>query len=425
MGHFDIISNEQAPTLPGDAPSQPLRSLLPVLVLLLIFTGCTKVDYNSVPSPSYLRVFNSLNYTTTIANKDQPPPFLTMVIDPTYDSASHVVTGGSVVGDFLDARLGYAPPAPNNAGSTSLINNEYPGNAKVLTAPILNGFDLSSWAEIISGKHRFVFYSRPRNQTAFFQLPAASRTVVLADSTINMIQGEIYTMEVLQPDAYNSHTQLYIRQEQFQHQAFADSLLYVNFYNLSSANYMSYAVAAALDAPNAYNNTRVIRDTMNVYYSLFQPDNINGPAGNNYIPGYKNIYLTSLIRSLQPSIAPYFSIPLFAAADTTGGILSQEWELFTFLSPAYQMPDNPFSSQTAITGSFSTLQCTDSYYWLARQNGGSFGTGGMGETPNLAITTASGKYHARSFATVSTVEYINSQVYVMSVQRVYAPPTGD
>ena len=389
-------------------------------VLLLVATCCTKVDYNTVSSPTYIRVFNSLNYTVTLANKDQPPNYITMVIDPTIDSSTHAPTGGGIVGDFLDTRLSYAPPAPNNAGSTNVVNNEYPGNAKVLTAPILNGFDLSSWASIPSGKHRFVFYSRPRNTTPFFQLPASARTTVFVDTTMTLAEGEVYTMEVLQPDAYSSNTSLYLRQEQFQNESFSDSIIYVNFYNLSSANYLAYSAAAAVDDPNVFPlGGGGLRDTVSVYYSLYTPDNIAGYPGHTLIPGFNNLYMTTLVRSLAPTVAPYFQIPLFVGFDSTGGILSKEWELFTFLAPAYQLPDNPFSSQSVERGNYGTLQCTDSYYYYLNSNG----IGATG-SPNLMITTASGPYSSRSFATVNTIEVINNQTYVMTIQRVYAPPTN-
>ena len=94
--------------------------------LLLFMAGCRKTEYNVIPNAAYLRVFNSLNYLSTVITKDQPPPFVIMIIDPTYDGKGEV-TGGKIVGDFLDKRDAYAPPYPANAGSTSYRNKEYPG----------------------------------------------------------------------------------------------------------------------------------------------------------------------------------------------------------------------------------------------------------------------------------------------------------
>ncbi len=385
-----------------------------VLVLLAI-TGCRKVEYNTIDSPAYLRVFNSLNYDITLVNKDQPPPYLTMIIDPVFDPAG-LITGGAIIGDFLDKRLIYAPPYPSSAGNTSVNNNEYPGKEKVLAAPVVNGFDLSSWAQIPSGKHRFVFFSRPYNTIPFLQLPASSRKTLLADSTLTLQQGEVYTMEIIQPDINSTQTALYIRNEQFHKRAFADSLLYVNFYNLSAAG---YATAHAGDDANVSGRSRHIKDTMNVYYSLMKPDSIGMMPGRDIIPGYTNVYLSTLRRSLQPAIAPYYSIPVFAAKDSTGSIRSYQWELFTFLDPAIQVPDNPYPYYPN-QGNWSTLSCTDYYY--APSNSASENEGLV---PNLIINTASGKYTSRSFSTVSTVEFINNRIYVMSVQRVYEPPAGN
>src|ERR1700744_3558621 len=181
--------------------------------LIFLMSACRKTEYNVINNPAYLRVFNSLNYDINITNKDYPPPFLAMIIDPKYD-ASGLITGGGVLGDFLDKRSAYAPPYPDKAGSTSYKNTEYPGSAKVLAAPIVNGIDLSSWAQVTSGRHRIVFYNRPVNSTPFFSLATYDRQNLLLDSVINFVPGEIYTLEVLQKAITNDNSlsaALYVR----------------------------------------------------------------------------------------------------------------------------------------------------------------------------------------------------------------------
>lgn len=378
-------------------------------LLLLVITGCNKVTYNSVSNPAYIRVFNSLNYTTTLDNKDQPPPFLAMVIDPVFDDSGHI-NGGAIIGDYLDQRLPYAPPYPTNAGSTSTINNEYPGNEKVLVGPVVNGFDLSSWAQVPSGKHRIQFYSRTKTTVPFLQLPVNGRQSLLLDTTVTLTQGEIYTMEVLQKDVVSQTNiaELYIRNEQFTKMPFADSLTYVNFYNLSAAGYWQ-----ANNAPNSLNGstTPTIRDTINIYYTLYSPDSTFNPQ-KNVVPGYQYVPLTTLIRSHDAGVAAYYPIPLFAGKDTTGGIYSHIWQEFMYLTEGYNPATQPFTFATSL-GNYAIVDCSEQYA------GTTVGSGGL---PNLNILTASGNNPYQSFSTISSLEWINDQVYLMSVQREYPAP---
>ncbi|RBL89510.1 hypothetical protein DF182_23645 [Chitinophaga flava] len=410
--------------------------------------GCRKTVYNVVPDAAYLRVFNSLNYDVNITTKDQPPPFLAMVIDPEYD-ASGLVTGGKIIGDHLDQRSPYAGPYPANAGNTSYRNTEYPGNKKVLVGPILNGINLSSWAQIPSGKHRVVFYSRPISEMSFFDLPERDRKNLLVDSIIDFTPGEIYTMEVLQKTVstqYPLPITLYLRQEQFTKLPFADSLLYVNFYNLSAEGYAAANPGAANRGVQAYlnatNKCTAFGDTMNIYYSLYKDDcpypYIDGaPISPALIPGFNNIWLRTLIRSHVSGVAPYHSVPMFAAPDTTGGILSREWELFILMKPGMF----PLPGPLAVSGATGMAQANPKFGAIGCSNGSNDGKGTTSAAarrsvpkvsnsnyvascwlPNLIKYTASGTYAQRSFATISTIEIINNQVYMMSVQRNYPPP---
>lgn len=141
----------------------------PVFLLLLIMAGigCRKTDYPVVDNPAYIRVFNSLTSQLTLADKDKPQPFLTMLIDPVLDKDG-IPESAAVTGDFLDIRESWARPYPD-AANTELYQKEYPGTAKVAAAPIINGYNLASWAQVVSGEHRIMFISRPVNTTPFFQ----------------------------------------------------------------------------------------------------------------------------------------------------------------------------------------------------------------------------------------------------------------
>lgn len=397
-----------------------MKALLYIGLLgALLMTGCRKFTYNTISKPAYFRFFNSLNYALTANNKDEPEPYITMVVDPTYD-ANGVVTGGAVVGDFLDRRLAYAPPYPANAGNTSLDNYEYPGSEKVLAGPILNGFDLSSWAQITSGSHRFVFFSRPVSLTPFFQLAAAERKFTFADTTVNLADGQVYTMELLTHDVSSNPLKIefYMRKESFITQSFDSSRCYVNFYNLGAEGFTQQVINAYV--PGQGGGGTAIWDTMNVYLTLHYPDSVSG-AGNTVVPGFQYVPFGSIIRSHAAGVAPYMSFPVFPAyggSDTTN-IHSRIWEEITFLSPDYVPQLGEFPSYNSSLGDYAQMACTAAYYAK-----GPFGIPNTDTyaSPNLVITIPSGTYGNRSFPTISSVEIINGHSYVMSVQRQYAPP---
>ncbi|RFS19436.1 hypothetical protein DVR12_22640 [Chitinophaga silvatica] len=421
-------------------------SLLAYFCLLLTVAGCRKTEYNIIPDTAYLRVFNSLNYDVNVTTKDQPPPFVTMIIDPEF-STSGVITGGKIVGDRLDQRSTYAGPYPANAGNTSFRNTEYPGSEKVLVGPIINGINLSSWAQVPSGKHRVLFYSRPISAMNFFDLQERERQSLLVDSTVDFIPGEIYTMQILQKTVsqqYPLPVTLYLRQEQFTKMPFADTLLYANFYNLSAEGYAAANPGSRtlISYYNANNKCTAFGDTMNLYYSLYKDDcpypYVEGSTiGANVIPGFNNIWLGTVIRSHNAGVMPYYAVPMFAAPDTTHGILSRQWESFILMKPGLF----PIPGVLPVGATTGMATASPKYGAIGCSNGSDDGKGTTSVAarksipkvsnrdylvscwlPNLIRYTASGTYAQRSFATISTIEIINNQVYMMSVQRTYAPP---
>ncbi len=134
-----------------------------------------------------------------------------MLIDPEMDGQG-LPNNAGIVGDFLATRQLFSLSYPINAANSDISgsvlsgrggasaslypsNFEYPGNAHVLTAPAINGFDLSAWAQIPSGKHRIMFIVRPQNNTPFKNLSALIRGNILIDTTVELAHGEVYTMQ--------------------------------------------------------------------------------------------------------------------------------------------------------------------------------------------------------------------------------------
>lgn len=384
--------------------------LLLLCAIALLFNSCRKTDYATLNSPAYLRVFNCLEYNATLDNKDVPVPFLVFLVDPVMDDAG-VPVSAAITGDFLDRRSEWAMPYPD-AASNVIWQKEYPGTKRVLAGPILNGYDLSSWAQVPSGKHHIVFRTRPLNNTPYFELDKLERGVTLIDTTIDLTAGEVYTMHALIAEYTSQQPFMYLRQETFTKQPFADSMVYVNFYNLSSKNW--YRLSPN-EITNQYLVSTKLQDTMQVYYSL----NKRKDAILTPLPGYRGVPMGQIIHSLEPRVAPYYSFPLFA--DTSGnkiftGNMSQQFGFFGagFSPENLGYPDFlPVGAYSAlILGDYGDANKTSHLPFKIRTD---LRTG-------LIVSIHSGTANPRSFATVNTIEYINRKFYVTTIQRKFAPP---
>jgi len=384
--------------------------------LLFFATGCAKVEYAKIDDPAYLRVFNNLNYKIGIDNKDEMLPFLTMLIDPQVDQNGVPVSAG-IKGDFLDQRDPYAPPYPSHIGSGTTVNNpEYPGRENVLVGPVLNGYDLSSWAQIPSGKHRIMFMFRPKNTVPFFDLDVKLKKNVLIDTTINLDTKEVYTLHILQKDFTTKRNGIYLRKENFQKLPLSDSSIYVNFYNMSAKGY--WQADNAIKGGNSYGKGALgngIKDNMNIFATLYKDASLNALPVK--IPGYNGKYLGSLVRNSDVlEVAPYYSFPLFADA-SAGGIHTDMWQRFDFLAPGINVANVPYG-QTDLNTDANWAPVLCFMAGKTPRNDQQNAT----LLPNMIVNIHSGIYNPRSFATVNTIEIVNGNIYLTTVQRRYAPP---
>lgn len=393
--------------------SSKIQNLLCCLLLLLVMSSCSKVEYAKIDDPAYLRVFNNLNYTIGLDNKDEQVPFLTMLIDPEMDGNGMPVSA-KIKGDFLNQRDPYAPPYPSHIGSSvSYKNPEYPGKENVLVGPVLNGFDLSSWAQIPSGKHRVVFMFRPENATPFFNLDAKYKHDVLIDTTIVLDTREVYTLHVLQKNFTTKKNGVYLRKENFHKLSLSDSLVYVNFYNMSAKGFQE----ADNKLKSGYKNSKAlgngIRDNMQIFYTLYK----NEPDMTKPIPGFKGKYLGPLVRNSEVlEVSPYYSFPLFADG-TSDGIRTNIWQQIDLLAPGINPSDNPYPAfQYNTDGNWAPIS------FLLNGKQPVAGNNNYATLPNMIVNIHSGTYNPRSFATVNTVEVVNGNVYLTTIQRKYAPP---
>lgn len=382
-------------------------------VALFFIAGCSKVEYEKVDDPVYLRVFNSLNYFIGPDNKDEQVPFLTMLIDPVLD-ANGMPVSAAIKGDFLDKRDPYAPPYPSHVGNSNSVNNpEYPGKENVLVGPVVNGFDLSSWAQIPAGKHRIMFLYRPKNAIPFFNLDEKLKRNVVVDTTLVLDSREIYTLQVLQKDFDKKTKGVYLRKENFHKLPLSDNEVYVNFYNLSSKGFWQ---ADASKKEGSFVRGAIqfgVKDQMNVYLSLYHKNNILSP-----VPGFKGKFFAEMSRNLDGKTAPYSSFPLFADP-LSNGITTDVWQRLDFLTPAMDLAGIPYG--------IGDIRTDNNWVPISFYSNGKIpvdvsNEGNADLLPNMIVNIHSGQYNPRSFGTVNTVEIINGFSYLMTVQRKYAPP---
>ena len=289
-----------------------------MLMAALLLASCTKYEPEQpMKDAAYIRVFNSI--TTNVEPTDGGIlPFLTFMMDPAGD-AKNGLTGAEVMCDYLNTRqlssqsyptdADTDPSAPSTIGSgpsgqplyTGIVNFEYPGKYHVPAAPAMNGFDMSSWAQVKPGKHRIVFVVRPKNNTPFAQLDQPVRQTTLIDTTIELKAGEVYTLEAVQisrdaPVAYA----LYARQENFFKKAFDGDKIYVGFDNISG-NYPKAAQAGFL---------RYFSDTVNIYYSYLMRDVISSVNATLPILGMNNLLYSTISTKRSGEISNYLALPM-------------------------------------------------------------------------------------------------------------------
>ncbi len=394
-------------------------TLVMMVFILLVLAGCRKVDYTLIDQPAYLRVFNDLNYAQSMDAKDSKYPSLCMIINPVLD-AGGMPTGGEVVGDFLDKRDTYAPPYPSHVGnSTSVQNPEYPGKEDVLVGPILNGFDLSSWAQVRSGKLRIMFFYRPFNTTPFFELDDRLKHDVLVDTTLTLTAKEVYTLHVLQKDFLTKQTGLLLRQENFHKLPLSDTMAYVNFYNYSAKGFWQADYSLKNQDVSLRSFKYGVKDTMNIFLTLYKGQTT--PDKSPFIKNFRGNYLGTMIRNADAgSVNPYYDFPLWA--DTSAdGIRTDIWERLEFLVQGLDISDHPYISG----GLSNTYANYAAAYCLLNgkvQIGGSSPLGSGVPLPNLLVSLHSGIDNPRTFATVSTIEIVNSHIYLTTIQRKYPGP---
>ncbi|WP_123864601.1 hypothetical protein [Chitinophaga barathri] len=411
-----------------------MKAIYSLLVLCAVMTaGCMKYEEAPlVESPSYIRVYNNLPQIGNALYAGQATPFLTLLVDPETDGQG-VPSDAGIVGDFLATRqlfsLSYPINAANNDISGSVLNGrggstasllpsnyEYPGNAHVLTAPAINGFDLSAWAQIPSGKHRIMFIVRPQNNTPFKNLSALIRGNILIDTTVELARGEVYTLHAVARDLDEKKYGLYIRRESFVHETFDENKIYTGFVNLSGN--MPKAIGAG------YGN--VYPDRPAIYCTYYMPSvvsNSNGPQ-LNILKGYDKTYFTTLRQNMD-TVIHYLELPMLPrdsfflqnvikeyapdGAIVQGGPLNPSGRgIGTLPSFAFHFADA--ANPTRLTTLFSAANPrTFNNFDPVNSAATSF-------TPNLNLIVNSNNVN-RLYSTLNIMEIVYDRVYLMQVQR--------
>ena len=412
-----------------------LKTTLLILIGAAVFmAGCKK--YDSAPQiagPAYVRVFNNLTSTISVLNSTQAPPFLTYLMDPK-TGTDGVPADAAVTGDYLTTRLLFSKSFPANEANSSIGNGtigpqyyadppvlypqsyEYPGNAHVPAAPVINGFDLSSWAQVSSGNHRIMFVVRPQNGTPFKQLSQAQRGMVLLDTTINFEKGEVYTLEVVSRDLDNSKYGLYVRKENFTHQAFDENRVYTGFVNLSGKT----------PADSAYGTAFYFPKKVKINCTYYIPNDPESSAQGSYfdpLTGYNNIYLTTLTTKLGTEM-DYYSVPTVPASSFfLRGVLRTYGDPDAFNQPqqvgnipyvgfTFADADNPIVSGYPPTG--FVLNCNADASILNNYNVNTTPARNYQPSLNLLVNN-NGNYQV--YGTLNIMELVYDRIYMMQIKR--------
>jgi hypothetical protein len=402
-----------------------MRKHLFLYMLIIVLAGCKKYEEAPlVESPAYIRVFNDLATTVDVLHNGQSAPFFTFVMDPHMDKDGLVDTG-AVVGDYLGTRQLFSLSYPINEANSSIgqgtgtflypINYEYPGNAHVLTAPAINGFDLSAWAQVPSGKHRVMFINRPQSNVPFKNLSAIIRKNILLDTIVNFDKGEVYTLEVVSRDLDRGIFGLYMRREAFIHQSFEENKIYTGFVNLSGVTPVTLK----------YKFFDGFSDRVGLYYTYNIYDDINSaPAtggGTFYhpLPGYNKTYYTTL-NTRMDTVVPYLPLPLlpvnyffrqdslrtYADSRDVAYLYGTNYGSLPFVRFDMIDPDN-VGPALSLTCAFDPIQ-----YNTWDVNASNI----KSLAPNLNLIIASGNKY-KIYSTLNIMEMVYDRVYVMQIQR--------
>lgn len=370
------------------------------LVAAVCLGSCSKYpELKPQSQASYLRVFNSLNYTQGTGGL--PPNEMTLLIDPVMDK-NGLPVDAAVVGDYITERDPFSSSYPAHAGNIAVTKqSEWPGSLPVLTAPTINGLDLSAWAQVPSGKHRIMLMGRQSADTPFNHLPASARTSVIADTTVTFTPGEVYTMEAVVFDFATVRTGAYLRNENFTKIPFSTRENYLSFYCLTAANMSPNGGNGAFDPP------------LYLSYSLWSPlcTNSSYTGITKYscvwpAPVVNHVYLRTISNSFG-SAAPYDSLPMPPLSD--------------FLNPDNSFVDSnyrPFPEFDIADGRTGTSPL---YIGVSPDLGGYPFGGGFTFPQGLAIA-ASNSQQIMVYPSVNIIELVNGTAYLMQLHRTFDPP---
>lgn len=206
------------------------------------FNGITYYRYNSADNDDAAARYLPPNVTSinTVANfyndgpisgnnpapiqYRQPAPLVSFFVDPQLDDQGLPVSA-DVTADFIGTQKTYYTPQPDAVGDpVSTIQGDFPGVQGVERAPVVGGVDLSRWARIKSGKHRFLIIYRtlyntdnlvytntgqldPTARVTYYNLTQAQKaasikgtylkTTVAMDTTVNLDAHAVYTVKIV------------------------------------------------------------------------------------------------------------------------------------------------------------------------------------------------------------------------------------
>src|SRR5690606_8716489 len=218
---------------------------------------------------------------------------------------------------------------------------------------------------------------------------------------------------VVQKDFETKENGLLLRQENFHHLPFSDSLVYMNFYNMSAKGFLD-SDDRKPDGMTTLEDG--MQDEMNVYLSLY-PEEAMAYNSQTAIQGYYARFLFPVYRNTEePIVSPYFHFPLLA--DTTKTITTNMVQQITFLAPGLNFIDLGVVGTTMPKGLCTHL----TFYGLNVLVLLPYINVNSARFPSMFVDTHSGVHNPKSFPAINTIEVVNGEAYLTTIHRKFDPP---
>jgi|GEM_PF-4734668 len=205
-----------------------------------IFTACRKELAPTVSNAAYVRFANGVSLFEpgeapgSLVMGGSGQPNVAFVIDGKFETDTVSPFGGYQI-VLPSARYTTGAQFKFNLPDDLGLTIQTPDGLPIQSGPVVNGLDLSSWVQIPAGRHRVtLFLTKVVSQIAT-EVHSADLTKKLIDTTIELLPGEIYTLQNYNYDkSAPKKFGLQVVRENLRQYDFSDtSKIYMRFLNMT------------------------------------------------------------------------------------------------------------------------------------------------------------------------------------------------